>query len=165
MAILCFYFLHVPPTLMFIRGTGFGPTAMCGAESTFSFFPTASRPGALDQITTETGSTKIRWCVDGQKLESHAEKLISPEFKLGVPGQESQPFRIMILANQTGGKHGAGFKKAKGAGSVHLFFPFKHHVVARFNPFWRGRDFFGRFDGGQTPFRVSLCEAGMFFVS
>ncbi|CAJ1394757.1 unnamed protein product, partial [Effrenium voratum] len=77
-------------------------------------------PGALDQITTETGSTKIRWCVDGQKLESHAEKLISPEFKLGVPGQESQPFRIMILANQTGGKHGAGFKKAKGRSTIEI---------------------------------------------
>lgn len=71
---------------------------------------------------TATGSERIRWCVDGQKLESHAEKLISPEFRLSVPGKpgESEPFRIMILATETGGKHGAGFKKAKGRGTIEM---------------------------------------------
>lgn len=78
-------------------------------------------PGALDQESTASGSERIRWCVDGQKLESHAEKLISPEFRLRVPGStDSSPFRIMLLATQTGGKHGAGFKKAKGRGNIEL---------------------------------------------
>lgn len=71
-----------------------------------------------------SGSERIRWCVDGQKLDSHAEKLISPEFRLGANFggalAESQPFRIMLLATQTGGKHGAGFKKAKGRGNIEI---------------------------------------------
>jgi len=78
-------------------------------------------PGALDQESTASGSERIRWCVDGQKLESHAEKLISPEFRLRLPGSSTEsPFRIMLLATQTGGKHGAGFKKAKGKGNIEL---------------------------------------------
>eukprot|EP00435_Cladocopium_sp_Y103_P021269 s3833_g5.t1 len=78
-------------------------------------------PGALDQESTASGSERIRWCVDGQKLESHAEKLISPEFRLRLPGSSTEsPFRIMLLATQTGGKHGAGFKKAKGRGNIEL---------------------------------------------
>ena len=81
----------------------------------------APRPGALDQESTASGSERIRWCVDGQKLESHAEKLISPEFRLRLPGSSTEsPFRIMLLATQTGGKHGAGFKKAKGKGNIEL---------------------------------------------
>lgn len=95
------------------------------------------RPGTLDHSSTPSGGERIRWCVDGQKLESHAEKLISPEFRLtrpsgpsgpsgpsatgSCPGDEtSEPFRIMLLATQTGGKHGAGFKKAKGKGNIEL---------------------------------------------
>eukprot|EP00434_Breviolum_minutum_P038436 symbB.v1.2.034092.t1/scaffold4322.1/size41248/3 len=82
------------------------------------------QPGALDQTSMASGSERIRWCVDGQKLDSHAEKLISPEFRLGANFggalAESQPFRIMLLATQTGGKHGAGFKKAKGRGNIEI---------------------------------------------
>ena len=85
---------------------------------------TVLRPGALDQTSMASGSERIRWCVDGQKLDSHAEKLISPEFRLGANFggalAESQPFRIMLLATQTGGKHGAGFKKAKGRGNIEI---------------------------------------------
>ena len=75
--------------------------------------PLHLRPGTLECNPAERGGQRIRWCVDGHKLESHAEKLISPEFELKV-GQESQPFRLMVLATETGGRHGAGFKKAKG---------------------------------------------------
>ena len=98
-----------------------------GSQSTPMLF--LPRPGALDQTSMASGSLRIRWCVDGQKLDSHAEKLISPEFRLGAnfgggekdgENGESQPFRIMLLATQTGGKHGAGFKKAKGRGNIEI---------------------------------------------
>ena len=76
-------------------------------------FPLLPRPGAVECTASANGGQRIRWCVDGHKLESHAEKLISPEFELKV-GRETQPFRLMVLATETGGRHGSGFKKAKG---------------------------------------------------
>lgn len=75
--------------------------------------PEPLAPGAVECTASANGGQRIRWCVDGHKLESHAEKLISPEFELKV-GRETQPFRLMVLATETGGRHGSGFKKAKG---------------------------------------------------
>jgi len=78
------------------------------------------RPGMLEYSRSADGVEQVSWYADGQKLDSHSEKLISPEFKLALPGQEPQTFRLMILARQTGGKHGAGFKKASGRGLIEL---------------------------------------------
>lgn len=82
---------------------------------------TSMRPGALE--THQMGANKelVRWCVDGTRFESHQERILSPEFQLHFPGQaEPFSFRLVILATQTGGKHGAGFRKAKGRGSIEL---------------------------------------------
>eukprot|EP00930_Biecheleria_cincta_P081742 TRINITY_DN7103_c0_g1_i1.p1 TRINITY_DN7103_c0_g1~~TRINITY_DN7103_c0_g1_i1.p1 ORF type:complete len:431 (-),score=56.67 TRINITY_DN7103_c0_g1_i1:403-1695(-) len=78
------------------------------------------RPGMLEYSRSADGVEQVSWHADGQKLDSHSEKLLSPEFKLALPGQEPQTFRLMILATQTGGKHGAGFKKARGRGLIEL---------------------------------------------
>eukprot|EP00931_Biecheleriopsis_adriatica_P027581 TRINITY_DN16574_c0_g1_i1.p1 TRINITY_DN16574_c0_g1~~TRINITY_DN16574_c0_g1_i1.p1 ORF type:complete len:416 (+),score=75.13 TRINITY_DN16574_c0_g1_i1:80-1327(+) len=80
----------------------------------------ALAPGALECETLPSGKVRVRWNVDGQRLDSNSEKLLSPEFQLTLPDQEAQPFRLMILAKQTGGKHGAGFRKAKGRGSIEV---------------------------------------------
>ena len=65
------------------------------------------------------GKELVRWRVDGNRLESHTERLLSPEFQLRL-GQELLSFRIVALAKQTGGKNGAGFRKAKGQGTLEL---------------------------------------------
>lgn len=78
------------------------------------------RPGTLE--TSTVGSKEVvRWSVDGARFDSHQERILSPEFSLQFPGQpEPFSFRMVILATQTGGKHGAGFRKAKGRGSLEL---------------------------------------------
>eukprot|EP00438_Fugacium_kawagutii_P033817 Skav235826 [mRNA] locus=scaffold1931:79451:81824:- [translate_table: standard] len=53
-------------------------------------------PGTLEHSSTPSGGERIRWCVDGQKLESHSEKLISPEFRLTRPrGGQRQRRRVI----------------------------------------------------------------------
>ena len=65
------------------------------------------------------GKELVRWRVDGNRLESHTERILSPEFQLRV-GPEALSFRLVALAKETGGKNGAGFRKAKGQGSLEL---------------------------------------------
>lgn len=76
------------------------------------------KPGTLE--TSTVGSKEVvKWCVDGSRFDSHQERILSPEFQIHFPGQsEAFSFRMVILATQTGGKHGAGFRKAKGRGSI-----------------------------------------------
>lgn len=78
--------------------------------------PTALGPGAL-KCEVSHGLELIQWCVDGSKLSSNTEKVLSPEFTLKM-GLEPQQFRLMIQARYTGGKNGAGFKKAEGRGRI-----------------------------------------------
>jgi len=78
------------------------------------------RLGNLETKISE-GREEVVWCVDGSRFDSHQERILSPEFNLNFPGQaEPFSFRMVILATQTGGKHGAGFKKARGRGSIEL---------------------------------------------
>ena len=79
------------------------------------------RPGTLEATQLDENRQLVKWYVDAAKFESNSERLLSPEFQLHFPGQaEPSTFRMVILARQTGGKHGAGFKKAKGWGSIEL---------------------------------------------
>ena len=79
------------------------------------------RPGTLEATHLDENWQLVKWYVDAAKFESNSERLLSPEFQLHFPGQaEPFTFRMVILATQTGGKNGAGFKKAKGRGSIEL---------------------------------------------
>ena len=79
------------------------------------------RPGTLETMHLDENRELVKWYVDATKFDSNSERLLSPEFALHFPGQaEPFTFRMVILATQTGGKHGAGFKKAKGRGSIEL---------------------------------------------
>jgi len=80
-----------------------------------------TRPGSLETISLDEDRELVKWYVDGAKFDSNSERLLSPEFQLRFPGH-SEPFnfRMVVLATQTGGKHGAGFKKAKGRGGLEL---------------------------------------------
>jgi len=75
-------------------------------------------PGALECQVSESKLPHIRWSVDGSKLQSNAENVLSPDFELTLPGVGPQRFRLMISATRTGGKHGGGFKKARGRGGI-----------------------------------------------
>ncbi|CAE7516802.1 unnamed protein product [Symbiodinium pilosum] len=79
------------------------------------------RPGTLETTHLDQNRELVKWNVDGAKFDSNSERLLSPEFQLRFPGH-SEPFtfRMVINATETGGKHGAGFKKAKGRGSIQL---------------------------------------------
>ncbi|CAE7926798.1 unnamed protein product [Symbiodinium necroappetens] len=79
------------------------------------------RPGTLETTHLDENRELVKWYVDATKFDSNSERLLSPEFVLHFPGHaEPFTFRMVILATQTGGKHGAGFKKAKGRGSIEL---------------------------------------------
>jgi len=72
------------------------------------------RPGMLETSESE-GQTLVKWCVDASKFSSNSGRLVSPDFQLHFPQQEPLTFRLMVI----GGKN-AGFKKAKGRGSLEL---------------------------------------------
>lgn len=72
------------------------------------------RPGMLETSFSE-GQTLVKWCVDASKFSSNSGRLVSPDFQLHFPQQEPLTFRLMVI----GGKN-AGFKKAKGRGSLEL---------------------------------------------
>ncbi|CAE7881607.1 unnamed protein product [Symbiodinium sp. KB8] len=79
------------------------------------------RLGTLETTHLDENRELVNWYVDATKFDSNSERLLSPEFVLHFPGHaEPFTFRMVILATQTGGKHGAGFKKAKGRGSIEL---------------------------------------------
>eukprot|EP00913_Durusdinium_trenchii_P014672 g13765.t1 len=97
-------------------------THQMGANKDASTVPNAANASAVPNPSKplpRRPQELVRWCVDGTRFESHQERILSPEFQLHFPGQaEPFSFRLVILATQTGGKHGAGFRKAKGRGSI-----------------------------------------------
>jgi len=86
-----------------------------------SLSPKSMRPGTLEtRRLQEHTSTLVKWCVDALKFTSNSGRLVSPDFQLHFPFPgEAEPlalsFRMMVI----GGKN-AGFKKAKGRGSLEL---------------------------------------------
>eukprot|EP00931_Biecheleriopsis_adriatica_P017751 TRINITY_DN1261_c0_g1_i5.p1 TRINITY_DN1261_c0_g1~~TRINITY_DN1261_c0_g1_i5.p1 ORF type:complete len:277 (-),score=68.37 TRINITY_DN1261_c0_g1_i5:334-1164(-) len=76
-------------------------------------------PGMLQARRTAGGSECMRWMVDGRKLNSKDQKILSPEFQLEFPGYGPQSFRLLIHAKmKTLHKGGQTFLKSKGFGHV-----------------------------------------------
>mmetsp|Transcript_30388 Transcript_30388/g.55093 ORF Transcript_30388/g.55093 Transcript_30388/m.55093 type:complete len:391 (+) Transcript_30388:53-1225(+) len=78
----------------------------------------AMAPGSLRREVLDGGLERIQWCGDGSKLSSNAEKLLSPEFTLQMPGLEALSFRLMVHARVTGGKNGRSFGRANGCSHI-----------------------------------------------
>lgn len=78
-------------------------------------------PGLLARPMTAAGCTHVHWAVPSKKLESQDKQIVSQKFLVEVPGQGPTPFKLVLYPKATNdGKHGAGFKKAKGHGKVVL---------------------------------------------
>merc|ERR1719352_352083 len=78
-------------------------------------------PGLLARPMTAAGCTHVHWAVPSKKLESQDKQIVSQKFLVEVPGQGPTPFKLVLYPKATNdGKHGAGFKKAKGKGRVVL---------------------------------------------
>jgi len=97
------------------------PGHMPGAGIT-ALLPTELRlPGLLARPMTAAGCTHVHWVVDSRKLESQDKQTVSPVFRVELPGHGPTPFKLVLYPKATNdGKHGAGFKKAKGHGRVVL---------------------------------------------
>lgn len=79
------------------------------------------RPGLLARPVTASGCTHVHWAVDARKLEGQDKQAVSQVFQVTLPGQGPTPFKLVLYPKATNdGKHGAGFKKAKGKGRVVL---------------------------------------------
>lgn len=77
--------------------------------------------GLLVRPTTSAGCTHVHWTVDARKLEGQDKQAVSPVFSVELPGYGPTPFKLVLYPKATNdGKHGAGFKKAKGHGRVVL---------------------------------------------
>lgn len=77
------------------------------------------RPG-LTQLDAG-GVTWLRWTVDARRLESQDKVAVSPEFTIDLPGLGARAFRMALNPRVVNDKkRGAGFKKAKGRGTVTL---------------------------------------------
>lgn len=79
------------------------------------------RPGLLARPATAAGCTHVHWAVDARKLEGQDKQTVSQVFTVELPGYGATPFKLVLYPKATNdGKHGAGFKKAKGLGRVIL---------------------------------------------
>jgi len=79
------------------------------------------QPGVLVRPSTATGCTHVHWAVDSRKLDGQDKQAVSQVFLVELPGQGPTPFKLVLYPRATNdGKHGAGFKKAKGRGRVVL---------------------------------------------
>jgi len=77
--------------------------------------------GVLARPATASGCTHVHWAVSATKLDSHDKEAVSPAFMVDLPGNGNTLFKLVLHPKVTnGGKHGAGFKKAKGKGRVAL---------------------------------------------
>lgn len=77
--------------------------------------------GMLCCMPSADGCSFVHWALDARKLESQDKQVVSPAFKLDLPGQGLQPFKMVLYPKVVNdGKHGAGFRKAKGKGRVVL---------------------------------------------
>lgn len=79
-----------------------------------------SAPGApLCLERTASGMECVVWNMDGRKLKTKDQQILSPEFNLEFPGHGPHPFRLMIHAKmKTRHKGGQTFLKSKGVGHV-----------------------------------------------
>lgn len=78
-------------------------------------------PARLDKEVTDGGMESVRWIVDGRKLESNCNQLLSREFELDVPGAGPQPFKLMLHATASKARGGSkGFRKASGRSLLFL---------------------------------------------
>lgn len=67
------------------------------------------------------GCTHVLWSVDARKLEGQDKQAVSQVFLVELPECGPTPFKLVLYPKATNdGKHGAGFKKAKGHGRVVL---------------------------------------------
>lgn len=97
------------------------PGQMPGAGITSLLQTELRQPGLLARQMTASGCTHVHWVVDSRKLESQDKQTVSPKFWVELPGHGPTPFKLVLYPKATSdGKHGAGFKKAKGHGRVVL---------------------------------------------
>lgn len=79
------------------------------------------QPGLLARPVTDAGCTHVHWAVDARKLDGQDKQCVSQVFSVELPGHGPTPFKLVLYPKATNdGKHGAGFKKAKGHGRVVL---------------------------------------------
>lgn len=78
------------------------------------------QPGILVRSSVE-GCTHVHWTLDARKLEGQDKQAVSQVFSVELPGYGPTPFKLVLYPKATNdGKHGAGFRKAKGHGRVVL---------------------------------------------
>jgi len=78
------------------------------------------KPGLLAE-STSSGCTHVHWALDARKLEGQDKQAVSPVFNVDLPGFGQTPFKLVLQPKATNdGKHGSGFKKAKGHGRIVL---------------------------------------------
>lgn len=77
-------------------------------------------PARLDKEVTDSGKECVSWIVDGRKLESNCNQLLSREFELNVPGAGPQPFKLMLHAKASKARGSKGFHKACGRSLLFL---------------------------------------------
>jgi len=77
--------------------------------------------GVLARPATASGCTHVHWAVSARKLDGQDKQAVSQVFMVELPGHGPTPFKLVIYPKATNdGKHGAGFKKAKGKGRIVL---------------------------------------------
>jgi len=75
--------------------------------------------GMMICTPSEKGLTHVHWAIDARKLDSQHKQFVSSGFSIDIPGQGPQTFKMLIYPKiVNAGKHGAGFRKAKGVGRV-----------------------------------------------
>jgi len=77
-------------------------------------------PARLEKEVTGSGKECVKWIVDGRKLESNCNQLLSREFELDVPGAGPQPFKLMLHAKTSKARGGKGFQKVGGRSLLFL---------------------------------------------
>lgn len=77
-------------------------------------------PARLDKEVMGSGKECVKWIVDGRKLESNCNQLLSREFELDIPGAGLQPFKLMLQAKASKARGGRGFQKVSGRSLLFL---------------------------------------------
>merc|ERR1719408_638168 len=104
---------HDAPVAQPGQSPGAGATSLLATE--------LLKPGLLARPSTSLGCTHVHWAVDARKLEGQDKQAVSQVFLVELPGHGPTPFKLVLYPKATNdGKHGAGFKKAKGHGRVVL---------------------------------------------
>lgn len=77
-------------------------------------------PARIEKEITSSGKECIRWIVDGRKLETNCNQLLSREFELEVLEAGLQPFKLMLHAKSSKARGGKGFQKVGGRSLLSL---------------------------------------------